>query len=102
MSLTLDFSRAADYNHGINALTKLQNLQDKIIALPSWLYTTSKLVSELSVINNHFCDKLYYPKMNAKSIETELAIVGHGLEGHLISVKTLKSRSQGILNLVRN
>ena len=102
MSLTMSFAKAGDYDYGIGTLTKLQNIQDKIIALPSWLYTTNELVSGLTTINNHFSDQAYYPETNAKSIETELTLLRQGIEGNLISIETLKSRSQGILNLVRS
>ncbi|SRR6266536_917568 len=101
MALTLDFSRRQDYTEGFIALTKLQHLQDKILPLPSRLQASLGTISALENVNSCFHKRSYSQDVKFRSVAAELSLFKLGLEGHLISLESLKSRSQGILKLVR-
>jgi hypothetical protein len=97
MALTLDFSSPNDYTSGFTALRKLQHLQDKILPLPSWLQSLLGTVSELS---EAFRNESAYLDSQCRLTCAELESLRQELNGYLVSVESLKSRSQGILKLV--
>jgi len=101
LALTLDFSRPQDYNSGFAALAKLQHLQDKLLPLTSRFQSSMGTISGLEQFYAFLHSSLLDSGLKFKTTSAELESLRFTLEGHLLSIESLKSRSQGILKLVR-
>jgi len=101
LALTLDFSRPEDYNSGFSALAKLQHLQDRLLPLTSRFQSSIGTISGLKQLYSSLHSSLLDSGLKFKTTSAELESLRFTLEGHLLSIESLKSRSQGILKLVR-
>jgi hypothetical protein len=101
VALTLDFSRPEDYSDGFKTLSRLQYLQERILPLSARFKTSTSTVSELQELNKLFCENEYYEKPRFVLLSNSLKSYNTKFHGHLVSIEALKSRVQGVLELVR-
>ena len=97
--MTIDIRE--DYDLSFTTLQDLRHLEQKVIPLRASFQANLEIVQVLERTNRESQDAGFYTQEQAAEQMDCLRIFSSQLRGHLLSVKTLERRIQGVVLLVR-
>ena len=97
--MTIDIQE--DYDLSFTTLQDLRHLEQKVIPLRASFQANLEIVQILEATNREFQVAGFYDEEEAISQTDSLRHFSSQLRGHLLSVKILEKRIQGIVLLVR-
>ena len=97
--MTIDIQE--DYDLSFATLRDLRHLEQKVIPLRASFQANLEIIQVLENTNKEFRDAGFYNEGGTVEQTDFLRICASQLRGHLLSVKILEKRIQGVLSLVR-
>lgn len=99
ISMTIDIQE--DYDLSFTTLQDLRHLEQKVIPLRASFQANLEIVQVLEATNKEFQNAGFYTEEEAVEQTDCLRLFVSQLRGHLLSVKILEKRIQGVVFLVR-
>ena len=98
-AMTLDIQE--DYDLSFTTLQDLRHLEQKVIPLRASFQANLEVVQVLETTNKDFQAASFYSEEEAMEQTDSLRFFSSQLRGHLLSVRILEKRIQGVVLLVR-